>query len=67
ASYDSNLDSDDNYKSRLVATLTYTRRIGDMDVPFSIVYANKSEFLEGVDKQIGLHVGVKFRGVDKGK
>jgi len=67
ASYDSNIDSDDNYKSRLVATLTYTRRFGDMDIPFSIVYANKSEFLEGVDKQIGLHVGVKFRGVEKGK
>jgi len=67
ASYDSNLDSDDNYKSRFVATLTYTRRFNDMDIPFSIVYANKSEFLEGTDKQIGLHVGVKFRAVDAGK
>jgi hypothetical protein len=32
-----------------------------MDVPFSIVYANKSEFLGDVDHQISLHVGVKFR------
>jgi hypothetical protein len=65
AAYDSNLDDDDKYKSRFVVTLTYTRRFGEMDIPFSIVYANKSEFLEGVDKQIGVHVGVKFRALDK--
>ncbi|MEP7242262.1 MAG: hypothetical protein ABI885_01100 [Gammaproteobacteria bacterium] len=41
--------------------MTYLRRIADLDVPFGIVYANKSEFLEGVDKQVSLHVGVKFR------
>ena len=65
AAYDSNLDDDDNYKSRFVVTLTYTRRFGDMDIPFSIVYANKSEFLEGTDQQIGLHVGLKYRALDK--
>jgi hypothetical protein len=65
ASYDSNLDADDSYKSRLVVTLTYTRRFRDMDLPISIVYANKSEFLEGVDKQLGLHFGLKFRALDK--
>lgn len=64
AAYDSNLDDDDSYKSRLVVTLTYTRRIGEMDVPFSVVYANKSEFLEGTDKQIGVHIGLKFRGLE---
>lgn len=64
ASYDSNLDNDDSYKSRLVVTLTYTRRIGEMDVPFSVVYANKSEFLEGTDKQIGVHIGLRFRGLE---
>ena len=64
AAYDSNLDDDDNYKSRFVVTLTYTRRFGEMDIPFSIVYANKSEFLEGTDQQIGLHVGLKFRALD---
>jgi hypothetical protein len=63
--YDSNLDNDDTNKERLVATLTYTRRFGDTDIPFSIVYANKSEFLKGSDKQIGVHFGVKFRTPDK--
>jgi hypothetical protein len=65
AAYDSNLKDDTTYKSRFVATLTYTRRFRDMDIPFSIVYANKSEFLEGTDKQIGLHFGIKYRALDK--
>lgn len=67
AAFDSNLDDDDTYKSRFVVTLTYTRRFGEMDIPFSIVYANKSEFLEGTDKQIGLHFGIKYRALDEEK
>lgn len=63
--FDNNLDDDDTYKNRFVVTLTYTRRFGEMDLPFSIVYANKSEFLEGTDKQIGLHFGIKYRALDK--
>jgi hypothetical protein len=58
--YDSAIDDTASAQSRFVASLTYTRRIMDMDIPFGIVYANKSEFLEGVDKTVSLHVGVKF-------
>jgi hypothetical protein len=59
--YDSNLDNDTTNKERVKATLTYLRRIGDTDMPFSIVYANKNEFLGEVDHQISLHLGLKFR------
>lgn len=62
-SYDSNIDNDASDKERIKAALTYTRRVGDMDVPFAIVYANKSEFLGDVDQQISLHLGVKFRAL----
>lgn len=67
AAYDSNMGDDDTYNSRFVVTLTYTRRIMDMDMPISIVYANKSEFLNDTDKQIGLHIGIKYRALDKEK
>ena len=59
--YDSNIDDDTSNKERVKATVTYTRRIGDMDVPFSLVYANKDEFLGEVDQQISLHLGLKFK------
>lgn len=59
--YDSNLDNDTTNKERVKATLTYLRRIGDTDMPFSIVYANKDQFLGDVDHQISLHLGLKFR------
>jgi len=64
AAYDSNMGDDETYNSRFVVTLTYTRRIMDMDMPISITYANKSEFLGDTDKQIGMHIGIKYR-VDK--
>jgi hypothetical protein len=60
-SYDSNLDDDDSNKERVTASLTYTRRVADMDLPFSIVYANKDEFLGEVDHQISMNFGLKFR------
>jgi hypothetical protein len=59
--YDSNIDDDTSNKERVKATVTYTRRVGDMDVPFSLVYANKDEFLGEVDQQISLHIGLKFK------
>jgi hypothetical protein len=59
--YDSNLDNDTTNKERFKATLTYTRRVGDMDMPFSIVYANKDEFLGEVDHQISMNIGLRFR------
>jgi hypothetical protein len=61
AAYDSNVDNDATNKERVKVTLTYTRRVAEMDVPFSIVYANKNEFLGEVDHQISLHFGIKFR------
>jgi hypothetical protein len=64
-SYDSNLDDDDTNKERVTAALTYTRRVGDVDMPLSIVYANKNEFLGEVDHQISLNIGVKFRQPQK--
>lgn len=59
--YDSNIDGDTSNKERFKASLTYTRRVAEMDVPFSIVYANKDEFLGEVDHQISLNLGIKFR------
>lgn len=59
--YDSNVHGDTSNDGRLKATLTYTRRVADMDMPFSIVYANKDEFLGEVDHQISLNLGLKFR------
>jgi hypothetical protein len=61
ASYDSNVDNDTSNKERLKATLTYTRRVAEMDMPFSIVYANKDEYLGEVDHRISLHIGIKFK------
>jgi len=61
ASYDSNIDGDTSNKERIKATFTYTRRVADMDIPFSIVYANKDQFLGEVDHQISLNLGIKFR------
>lgn len=60
-SYDSSLDDDVTNKERLQASLTYTRRAGGMDMPFSIVYANKDEFLGEVDHRLSLNLGLKFR------
>ena len=61
ADYDSDVSGDSSGKSRFVVTATYTRDIMGVTIPFSLVYANKSEFLDGVDKQISLHVGVKYK------
>jgi hypothetical protein len=61
AAYDSNVDNDTSNKERVKVTLTYTRRVAEMDLPFSIVYANKNEYLGEVDHQISLHVGIKFK------
>jgi len=59
--YDSNLDDDTGNSERVRASLTYTQRLGDMDMPFSIIYANKDEFLGDIDHQISLNFGLRFR------
>ncbi|MBA3641642.1 MAG: hypothetical protein H0W53_20705 [Acidobacteria bacterium] len=45
---------------RYVASLTLTKKFGDVSVPFGLVYANKPEFLKDVDHHLGAHVGLKF-------
>ncbi|MGE0864102.1 MAG: hypothetical protein AB7P34_09390 [Vicinamibacterales bacterium] len=45
---------------RAVASMTVTKKFGDISVPFGIVYANKPEFLKGVDHELSAHLGVKF-------
>ena len=47
-------------RDRGVATLTLTRQIGDLAVPFGIVYANHGEYLGEVDEQLSAHLGLKF-------
>jgi hypothetical protein len=46
--------------TRLVASVVVTKKLGDISVPFGIVYANKPRFLTGVDKGITANVGLKF-------
>ena len=47
-------------RDRLVASLTLTRKIGGLTVPFGIVYANHAEFLPDVDHQLSAHLGLRF-------
>ena len=53
--------SDDPMRQdRGVATLTLTRKIGGVAVPFGIVYANHGEFLGDVDQRLSAHLGLRF-------
>ncbi len=46
---------------RVLATLTLTRKVNDrLSIPFSIQYANKSEFLEDVDSKVSANLGIKY-------
>lgn len=47
-------------ETRLVSSVVLTKKIGDISIPFGIVYANKPRFLTGVDKGITSTVGLKF-------
>lgn len=47
-------------RDRCIATLTVTKKIGDVSFPVAFVYANRSEFLTDVDEQFSAHLGVKF-------
>jgi hypothetical protein len=59
ASYE-DVGDDPNRQDRGIASLTFTRKVGMMDIPFSIVYANHGEFLPDVDARLSAHVGLKF-------
>lgn len=55
-----NVSNDPQRQDRGVATLTFTRKFGNLTVPFGIVYANHGEFLGDVNKQLSAHLGLKF-------
>ena len=46
--------------ARFVASLTVTKKVGELSVPLGIVYANKEKYLTGVDHGLSAHVGLKF-------
>lgn len=45
---------------RLLASFTFTKKFGDVSVPFGLSYANKGEFLIDVDHKLTANVGLKF-------
>ena len=47
-------------KNRLVASVTLTKKFGEMSIPFGIRYASETEFLSDFDHQLSAHVGLKF-------
>ena len=47
-------------KSRLVASLTITKKLGELSIPFGIVYASEPKYLTGVDHGLTANVGLKF-------
>jgi hypothetical protein len=55
-----NVSNDPQRQDRGVATLTITRKFGNLTVPLGIVYANHGEFLGDVNKQLSAHLGLKF-------
>ena len=55
-----NVRNDPQRQDRGVATLTLTRKFGNLTVPVGIIYANHGEFLGDVDKQFSAHLGLKF-------
>ena len=60
ASFKWEAPSDETIDSRLVASITITKKLGEISIPFGIVYANKPKFLTGVDHGLGANVGLKF-------
>lgn len=51
---------DPTRRDRLVITATMNLKVGEMDVPLGIVYANHGKYLGEVDKQFSAHLGLKF-------
>jgi len=49
-------------KNRFIVKATFTQPLGNgMSVPFSIVYANRSEFLKGEQNQLSAHVAFSYK------
>jgi hypothetical protein len=47
-------------KNNMVATLTLTKKIGGVSVPFGIRYAQRTDFLSDFNHGVSAHVGLKF-------
>jgi hypothetical protein len=52
--------SDAPDETRFVTSITITKKVGDISIPFGIVYANKPKFLTGVDQGLTANIGLKF-------
>lgn len=60
ASYE-DVSDDPLLQDRGVASLTFTRKVGDMEIPLGIVYANHGAFLGEVDARLSAHLGLQFK------
>ena len=57
---------DEKRNNRFIATLTFSQKMtGDMSAAFSVVYANKPEYLGEVDEELGARVGLRYK-IDQG-
>ncbi len=53
--------SDDPLRQdRGVASLTFTRQLNGVAVPFGIVYATRGEYLPEVDSRLSAHIGLRY-------
>jgi len=46
---------------RLVATASFELKVGQLNVPIGVVYANHGEYLGEVDEQLSAHLGLRFQ------
>jgi hypothetical protein len=56
-------DPDEKRLRRSVISATLTKKVGDLSIPFGLVWANRSEYLTkdaGNDYPVSAHVGLKF-------
>lgn len=62
AKYEDPVEDDGMLKSRLVATLTFTQGMTlNTGMSFSLVYANKPEFLGDVDDKLSANLGIRWK------
>lgn len=52
--------NDPTRNSRAVATVTLTKKIGELTLPFTLVWANRPEFRGMVDKALSARLGIKY-------
>lgn len=47
-------------ETRHVFSATITKKVGELSIPFGVVYASQPKFLTGVDQGLTANVGIKF-------